>query len=104
MKNNNEIELTEDEEIAIVENVLIMYITSEMRQKSTDTLTDMITKGGLKMNHDEILKFIKDTERDDDVPQRTIAIGSDDILNLRIALNENTPDGIDPLDYFLNRV
>jgi hypothetical protein len=56
------------------------------------------------MNHDEILKFIKDTERDDDVPQRTIAIGSDDILNLRIALNENTPDGIDPLDYFLNRV
>jgi hypothetical protein len=56
------------------------------------------------MNHDEILKFIKDTERDDDVPQRTTAIGSDDILNLRIALNEIVPDGIDPLDYFLNRV
>lgn len=57
------------------------------------------------MNHDEILKFIKETERDEDEkPQRNGVINSDDIINLQIALNETAPNGTDPFEHFLNRV
>jgi hypothetical protein len=35
-------------------------------------------------------------------PDRDTIIGNDDILNLNIALNSQSPEGVDPLHYFLS--